>query len=72
MFEDTCAEDKADLQAQLLGLQASEASAPAGLQKTPRQPRCQKLPEHLRRSIATSRRTPPAAAESPCSAWARA
>jgi transposase len=49
MFEDTAAEDEADLQAQLLALQGGEATAPAGPEKTPRQPRRQKLPEHLRR-----------------------
>lgn len=49
MFEDTCAEDEADLQAQLLALQGDQAASSAGLEKTPRQPRRQKLPEHLRR-----------------------
>lgn len=47
MFEDTAAEDEADLQAQLQALQGGEAASPAGAEKTPRQPRRQKLPEHL-------------------------
>jgi transposase len=48
MFEDTAAEDEADLQAQLDALQG-QASPPANAEKTQRQPRRQKLPEHLRR-----------------------
>lgn len=48
MFEDTAAEDEADLQAQLLALQGECVPAPAA-QKTARAPRRQKLPEHLRR-----------------------
>ncbi len=47
MFEDTAAEDEADLQAQLLTLQGEPA--PGDARKPPRQPRRQKLPEHLRR-----------------------
>lgn len=48
MFEDTLTEDEADLQAQLQALQGDDAQAPP----TPaakRQPRCEKLPEHLHR-----------------------
>lgn len=48
MFEDTAAEDEADLQAQLDALQG-QASAPADTEKIKRPPRRQKLPEHLRR-----------------------
>ena len=48
MFEDTAAEDEADLQAQLQALQGECVPAPAA-QKTPRSPRRQKLPDHLRR-----------------------
>lgn len=48
MFEDTAAEDEADLQAQLDALQSSSAEAPAA-ERAKRQPRRQKLPEHLRR-----------------------
>ena len=47
MFEDTLAEDEADLQAQLQTLQGDTAPAPPPLPK--RQPRREKLPEHLRR-----------------------
>ena len=47
MFEDTAAEDEADLQAQLLALQG-KATTPAA-QTPARAPRRQKLPEHLRR-----------------------
>jgi hypothetical protein len=50
MFEDTLAEDEADLEAQLAALQAqqdaSEADKP---QAGKRKPRRQALPEHLRR-----------------------
>jgi transposase len=49
MFEDTCAEDEADLQAQLDALQEGQASPPASPQQAKRQPRRQKLPESLRR-----------------------
>lgn len=48
MFEDTAAEDAADLQAQLDVLQ-DRASQPAHSEKTQRAPRRQKLPEQLRR-----------------------
>lgn len=48
MFEDTAAEDEADLQAQLDALQG-QASAPTDVDKPKRQPRRQKLPEQLRR-----------------------
>lgn len=48
MFEDTAVEGVADLQAQLDALQGP-ASAPTTPEKTPRQPRRQKLPESLRR-----------------------
>lgn len=51
MFEDTAAEDEADLQAQLDALQG-QASPPASADnpdKPKRAPRRQKLPEHLRR-----------------------
>lgn len=50
MFEETAAEDEADLQAQLRALQGQsdgQHSGQAG--KAPRQPRRQKLAEHLRR-----------------------
>lgn len=47
MFEETAAEDEADLQTQLQALQAQAAPAPEV--KPPRQPRRQKLAEHLRR-----------------------
>lgn len=48
MFEDTAAEDEADLQAQLDALQG-QASPPANTEKAKRKPRRQKLPENLRR-----------------------
>lgn len=48
MFEDTAAEDEADLQAQLDALQAASTEAPSA-QAPKRQPRRQKLAEHLRR-----------------------
>jgi transposase len=48
MFEETVAEDEADLQAQLDALQAVSAHAPLAEQPK-RQPRRQKLAEHLRR-----------------------
>ena len=47
MFEDTAAEDEADLQAQLDALKAASAQVPA--ERPQRQPRRQKLAEHLRR-----------------------
>lgn len=49
MFEDTAAEDEADLQAQLLALQGGELASSASAEKAARQPRRQKLPESLRR-----------------------
>lgn len=48
MFEDTAAEDEADLQAQLDALQG-QTSLPVSAEKTQRAPRRQKLPEDLRR-----------------------
>lgn len=48
MFEDTAAEDEADLQAQLDALQGQSSPA-TNTDKPKRQPRRQKLPEHLRR-----------------------
>ncbi len=48
MFQDTAAEDEADLQAQLDALHG-QTSPPPGTDKTPRQPRRHKLAEHLRR-----------------------
>ena len=48
MFEDTVAEDEADLQAQLDALKAGSAQAQP-TEQPKRQPRRQKLPEHLRR-----------------------
>ena len=48
MFEDTAAEDEADLQAQLDALQAASAE-PQAAERAKRQPRREKLPEHLRR-----------------------
>lgn len=48
MFEDTAAEDEADLQAQLDALQG-QTGVPANTEKTQRAPRRQKLPEDLRR-----------------------
>lgn len=48
MFEDTLAEDEADLEAQLLALQVASAAEPAD-KPAKRQPRRQALPEHLRR-----------------------
>jgi transposase len=47
MFEETAAEDEADLQAQLQALQGEAAPPPEV--KTARQPRREKLAEHLRR-----------------------
>jgi transposase len=47
MFEDTAAEDEADLQAQLDALQAASDTQPT--ERAKRQPRREKLPEHLRR-----------------------
>jgi hypothetical protein len=70
--ESGAAEDEADLQAQLLAQQGGEAASPASVEKAPRQPRRQKLPRTCAASnTATSRRTPPAAAASRWSAWAR-
>ncbi len=48
MFEETVAEDEADLQAQLNALRAASAEAPPA-EASKRQPRRQKLAEHLRR-----------------------
>lgn len=71
MFEDTAAEDEADLQAQLEALKAASAQTqPAESPK--RQPRRQRLPEQLRR---IEHHHEPAdttcAAARRCSAWAR-
>lgn len=49
MFEDTLAEDEADLQAQLAALQGEAESADKSQAQTKRKPRREKLPEHLRR-----------------------
>ena len=49
MFEETAAEDEADLQAQLQQLQGQGDTVAADAGQTPRQPRRQKLPEQLRR-----------------------
>lgn len=49
MFEDTAAEDEADLQAQLQALQGGAEPPQPAADKTKRQPRREKLPEHLRR-----------------------
>lgn len=48
MFEETAAEDEADLEAQLQALQP-DASQSGEAGKSPRQPRREKLAEHLRR-----------------------
>ena len=50
MFEDTLAEDEADLQAQLQVLQG-HVPAPEPQTQPKRQPRREKLPEHLRRVV---------------------
>lgn len=49
MFDDTAAEDEADLQAQLQALQGEPASAAGDAETAARKPRRQKLAEHLRR-----------------------
>jgi transposase len=50
MFEDTLAEDEADLEAQLAALQAQQDASEADKPQPPkRKPRRQALPEHLRR-----------------------
>jgi transposase len=49
MFEDTLAEDEADLEAQLQALQGSQDDAGQADKPHKRQPRREKLPEHLRR-----------------------
>lgn len=49
MFEDTAAEDEADLQAQLQALKAHQADSPKAARQL--RPRRQHLPEHLRRVI---------------------
>lgn len=51
MFEETTAEDEADLQAQLDALQG-QASLAANADKPKRQPRRQKLPEHCQSTCA--------------------
>ena len=48
MFEDTAAEDEADLQAKLDALQAGSAETHS-TERAKRQPRREKLPDHLRR-----------------------
>jgi transposase len=49
MFQDTLLEDEADLEAQLAALQAALPKTPAKAKATPRRPRRQALPDHLRR-----------------------
>lgn len=49
MFEDTLAEDEADLQAQLAALRGEADAADKPQADTKRKPRREKLPEHLRR-----------------------
>jgi transposase len=50
LFEDTLAEDEADLQARIDALRGAKPPAPpAGEGRTRRQPRRQPIPEHLRR-----------------------
>ena len=49
MFEDTLAEDEADLEAQLQALQSLDAAADQADKPIKRKPRRQALPEHLRR-----------------------
>ena len=49
MFEDTLAEDEADLQAQLNALQGHAEPSGEPQSDTKRRPRREKLPEHLRR-----------------------
>ena len=50
LFEETLAEDEADLQARIDALHGAKTPAPpAGQERAKRQPRRQGLPEHLRR-----------------------
>ena len=49
MFQDTLLEDEADLEAQLAALQAALPKMQAKPKATPRRPRRQALPDHLRR-----------------------
>jgi transposase len=49
MFQDTLLEDEADLEAQLAALQAALPKMQAKPKTTPRRPRRQALPDHLRR-----------------------
>jgi hypothetical protein len=49
MFEDTLAEDQADLEAQLAALQEQQSADATKPQAAKRAPRRQALPEHLRR-----------------------
>ncbi len=49
MFEETAAEDEASLQAQLQALQGDGTPSTSPAAATPRKPRRQPLPEHLRR-----------------------
>jgi transposase len=49
MFQDTLLEDEADLEAQLAALQAALPKTPPKPKDTPRRPRRQALPAHLRR-----------------------
>jgi transposase len=49
MFQDTLLEDEADLEAQLAALQAALPKVHAKPKATPRRPRRQALPDHLRR-----------------------
>ena len=49
MFQDTFLEDEADLEAQLAALQAACPKVQPGPKATPRRPRRQALPDHLRR-----------------------
>ncbi len=49
MFQDTLLEDEADLEAQLAALQAALPKTQALPKATPRRPRRQALPDHLRR-----------------------
>ena len=49
MFQDTFLEDEADLEAQLAALQAALPKTPVAPKASPRRPRRQALPEHLKR-----------------------
>ena len=57
MFQDTLLEDEADLEAQLAALQAALPKTQAQPKATPRRPRRQALPDHLRRVAPTCRTT---------------